>query len=617
MFTDITLSVPAAIMALLPDVISFADLLLKSALLIALTAGALYCSRKFFKSSGRHLFWANAILSIALLPFLPQFSSLGADPVDAATSPLQSAPAFELITLSAVATEAPDVTLASPATNEFLQYLPLILLALYLLPCIYLLGRLGYSAWFIWRVRTHSSAESDLELVIRLHHLKQHFDVSRPVVLKFSEHVESPISFGLFRPEIVFPESARHWPKRVFESALLHEFAHIQRLDWLTSAVAYIICCINWINPLVWFAWRQLNQEAENACDSAVVQTGVCEDDYAEDLLTVTRSCKDPGRYELLAQSVFGTGTLKQRVELLLSRDKELRPQSPATRVVLVLGSAVLLTLFSSSTVIGVQALTAIDISGNKSLSSLWQDYREFENSLQNPGLQSSTANRRHVDEESLEEFGAIASVAPLATQLPLSPFSPLAPGRLAADSPAALGYTQAKRVSDPGFEMSQISIGDLRPIASVSHYSLDESLIEPQGSAKPFLITTRMTRPEEMSRAELSDEIERVESYFYNEYNKLTADKQLHVHCARYRPSNSLIKRWACEPRFITDERSETLREGMQRMFFNTAVGGSELRRNTRAEREALTSALQSAMLKDNDLAALYVYLEALRAQR
>lgn len=616
MFDDITLSVPTAILESLPEFTAYADLLVKASLLVMLSAGLIYMTRQYFKSSSRHLFWVNAILSLALLPCLPMLSGWSGNNSTLLESEA-TAPALKLFTFSAVPAETQEqLTVAAMPEPGLISYLPAILVGLYLVPCLFLLAKLAFSALFILRIRTMSDPESDLDAVIRLNRLKMRFNVTRPVVLKFSNHVESPASYGLFRPEIVFPESARKWPDRVFESALLHEFAHIQRLDWLTSAVAYVICCFYWLNPLVWFALRQLNQEAENACDSAVVQSGVSEDDYAEDLLTVTRTCKHAGRQELLAQSVFGAGSLKQRVELLLSRSEESRSRNRLLNAMPFLGSLLLLVMFSSSSVIGVHALTSIDVQGGRSLSVLWADYRQFENDLKNSTAYREPNQRTDGSDELTAEFEPVAAVSPI------DPVPEMPDIESAFESYAAAGLAISRKMLASEFARSEIQIAGLNRFSDVAQTpsgsvpdaaQIDSSAAAP--AEKPFLITTRMTRPEDMSRSELRSEIQRVETLFFEGYNELTPNKQLHVNCSRYRPSNSYIKRWVCEPRFITDGHSDLARENFARLSMASAIGGSSLGSDSRTQVQALTTAINSALSKDEELERLYHYLSTLRA--
>jgi len=120
----------------------------------------------------------------------------------------------------------------------------------------------------------------------------------------------------------------------------------------------------------------------------------------------------------------------------------------------------------------------------------------------------------------------------------------------------------------------------------------------------------------ERMSRSELNDEIERVEAVFYSRLNAHIDDKKQRVHCGYYRPTGSHIKRWSCEPRFVSDASSNAAREFFEGSLNMAAVGGSRLRSFSYSDRRALSDTIISAINKDEDLKSMHAYLEYLRSQ-
>ena len=109
----------------------------------------------------------------------------------------------------------------------------------------------------------------------------------------FSERLSSPVTWGLFRPVVLLPESAKAWAPELLSAALAHEQAHIQRRDWAVHILAWAISALFWFNPLVWLARHKLAQEAEHAADDAVLSQGVRATDYASLLVSLAR-CSPP-----------------------------------------------------------------------------------------------------------------------------------------------------------------------------------------------------------------------------------------------------------------------------------------------------------------------------------
>ncbi len=76
---------------------------------------------------------------------------------------------------------------------------------------------------------------------------------------------------GAWHPVLLLPDAAENWPLERRRVVLLHELAHIKRLDWLTQTLAYIAGSLHWFNPLVWLAARRMRVEREQACDDLVL----------------------------------------------------------------------------------------------------------------------------------------------------------------------------------------------------------------------------------------------------------------------------------------------------------------------------------------------------------
>jgi beta-lactamase regulating signal transducer with metallopeptidase domain len=100
-----------------------------------------------------------------------------------------------------------------------------------------------------------------------------------------SDHTTSPCTFGLVRPVVLLPAAGAGWPEAQRRFTLLHELAHVRRLDYLTTQVSSMACAVHWCNPLVWFAAIQARKLQEQACDDVVLNAGGTPSDYAQFLV--------------------------------------------------------------------------------------------------------------------------------------------------------------------------------------------------------------------------------------------------------------------------------------------------------------------------------------------
>jgi beta-lactamase regulating signal transducer with metallopeptidase domain len=177
---------------------------------------------------------------------------------------------------------------------------------------------------------------------------RRQLGVDRPVRLSCSPEVSVPMTFGLVRPTILLPASARQWSRERRQTVLLHELAHVQRGDFVANLVAQCACALHWVNPLAWYAAGRLRFERERACDDCVLGTGLPPTDYADHLLSVAREAHGTASFQA-ALTMAAPSTFRQRVESLLSgavptatpsRKQTILLALPLLAVTLVLGAA-------------------------------------------------------------------------------------------------------------------------------------------------------------------------------------------------------------------------------------------------------------------------------------
>jgi TonB family protein len=321
------------------------DMLLKSTVLLLVFIGIGFLSGRYSSSHSRHLLWFFAFASLALLPLLPQLNAL----VTAETNPATALFYVTVLPLS--------------VTPETAVNWELMLISAYFLPFTWLLLRLLTAMLRLRIIRRDSLPVQDKQLLALLQTIRQQMGITREVQLCYSNHIESPISFGLFSPQIMLPEQAKSWPAPVVTDVLLHELCHIHRLDWPSMLFSYLVTSVYWLNPLTWLVLKKINIEAENSCDSAVLQTGRSDTDYAESLLHVAKSCIHGSHQKhahlLLSQNMLDKNTLAIRVTRILEENpmkaSDYKREFKKTAVSLSLLSAALLTVIGATQIVSAQ----------------------------------------------------------------------------------------------------------------------------------------------------------------------------------------------------------------------------------------------------------------------
>jgi beta-lactamase regulating signal transducer with metallopeptidase domain len=163
------------------------------------------------------------------------------------------------------------------------------------------------------------------------------------------ESIAGPITFGITRPVVVVPASVvEQWTPEEWSHAMLHEFEHVIRRDWMTQLFGRIVCAAYWFHPMVWMVWRRFCLEAERACDDAVLDmraTGAVGSttpaSYAEQLVQLARrmsAARNPVTIGMANRS-----DLSLRIEAVLD-GKRARGRAGVVPVLCIVLSAVVFT---------------------------------------------------------------------------------------------------------------------------------------------------------------------------------------------------------------------------------------------------------------------------------
>ncbi len=94
----------------------------------------------------------------------------------------------------------------------------------------------------------------------------------RPAVLRQSDRISAPLTYGLFRPVILLPKGVDWEDGQIMPYVLAHEYAHIRRWDAAAKLALTAALCVHWFNPLVWLMVSLANRDIEMACDQAALR---------------------------------------------------------------------------------------------------------------------------------------------------------------------------------------------------------------------------------------------------------------------------------------------------------------------------------------------------------
>ena len=167
---------------------------------------------------------------------------------------------------------------------------------------------------------------SDPQWTAELDRCVAHLGMIRNVRILISDDDIIPMAWGLLRPVILLPAGCANWDPRRRRIVLLHELAHIQRLDYASQLLARVAAAVYWFNPLAWYGLFRLRIECERACDDCVVNAGERVVDYAAELVDIAAAHRIPRLGEAVCMARHCQ--LVERVASMLDASCSHRPLS-------------------------------------------------------------------------------------------------------------------------------------------------------------------------------------------------------------------------------------------------------------------------------------------------
>lgn len=193
-----------------------------------------------------------------------------------------------------------------------------------LLVGLYLVVTITFWARRFWQIRrVYHLGRLARDLSVKAHldllaGLSAQLHIRRPLSLRYSNHISTPITFGALHPKILLPRESLLWSNERTRRFMLHELAHVARYDWFIKQIGHAIAALFWAIPAVWKVQRKLEWLAELACDDVVVRAEGRRSDYAGDLIAISveishsltgavAATGTPGSFERIAAVLDGS----------------------------------------------------------------------------------------------------------------------------------------------------------------------------------------------------------------------------------------------------------------------------------------------------------------------
>ena len=97
------------------------------------------------------------------------------------------------------------------------------------------------------------------------------FNIKREVKIYINDEIDTPITYGIFRPKIILQKSIlKDWD--LLDHVLTHELVHIEKYHILLSHLKNLIICLYWYNPFLILSLKYFEEDIEINCDKIVIE---------------------------------------------------------------------------------------------------------------------------------------------------------------------------------------------------------------------------------------------------------------------------------------------------------------------------------------------------------
>lgn len=233
---------------------------------LVVLAGILFAMVVPLRSAGaRFLYWQALLAGCLLLP---------------AVQPWR----HPVMLVSASITAGP-ITSAAPASHAAGFVLPVSSWILVLLAAGALVRTVWLGLGFIRIIRHQRGARPLWPVSTAVEEIESRLRSRVPLAI--SDHIDSPVTFGLLSPVILLPARFTALGPQAQAAIVCHELTHVRRRDWAFVLVEELIRCVLWFHPAIWWLLGQIQMAREQVVDREVIRLTSDRDEYLEALLAV------------------------------------------------------------------------------------------------------------------------------------------------------------------------------------------------------------------------------------------------------------------------------------------------------------------------------------------
>ena len=196
---------------------------------------------------------------------------------------------------------------------------------------IWLIGALSLTIYTITltarmrRILKNGAKVTDVGAIGLFEECKLALNIKSTPVLIESSVIRSPMAAGTLRPHIILPSGiVTELSQEKLRFIILHELAHLQRKDIYVNWITTLLQIFHWFNPLIWYAFNQMREDRELACDANVLSVLKPDEykSYGAAIISLLERFSYPVYDHTVAGFASGKSHIKQRMAKIAAYKK-------------------------------------------------------------------------------------------------------------------------------------------------------------------------------------------------------------------------------------------------------------------------------------------------------
>ena len=185
------------------------------------------------------------------------------------------------------------------------------------------------------------------EVNLLLMQCKNKLNLKSNIKIINTSQIKTPCILGFIRPKLLLPIGIENCVNQnELEFIILHELAHVKRLDIVVGCISEALQVIHWFNPIIWYSFYRMRNDKELACDALALSYINCDDyiNYGKTIIKLLENYKKTTRIYGISYIINNKSQIKRRITMISLFKKNSYKWSIIPIITLMLMGGVMLT---------------------------------------------------------------------------------------------------------------------------------------------------------------------------------------------------------------------------------------------------------------------------------